>query len=91
MELDMDKIREIFGTSIITEIRENKEEFLENIKYVMSKSYPDTYELVERYPHTFLMNPRDFKEKVDNLLDSLGVESFEKMGENIDIWGSLDE
>lgn len=91
MELDMEKIRDIFGNSILKEIRENKEIFLENISYLMKKSFSDVYELVEKYPYTFLIDPYEFKQKVDNLLDSLGVESFEKIEENLEIWGRLDE
>ncbi len=91
MNLDMDRINEIFGQGMISEIRDNKEDFIENIKFAQSIGYKDVYELVEHYPYTFLEDPIIFKEKVEKLLNSLGVESFEKIEDNIDIWGSLDE
>ncbi len=91
MDLNMNRINEIFGKSMINEIKENKEEFIKNIQYVFSLGYKDVYELVELYPETFLMDPTIFKEKVNKLLDSLGVESFEKINENLELWGSLDE
>jgi len=91
MKLDMNKIQDIFGKSSISEIKENKEDFIQNIEYVLSLGYKNVYELVERYPYTFLMDMDTFQEKVNDLLDSLGVESFEKIDENMEIWGSLDE
>ena len=91
MKLDMQRIQDIFGKSTIEEIRENKEDFLKNIKFVQSLGYKDVYELVELYPYTFLQTPETFQKKVQDLLDSLGVYSFEKIEENTEIWGSLDE
>ena len=91
MELDMNRINEMFGDSMILEIKENKEDFVQNIKYVISLGYRDVYELVEHYPETFLLDSVTFEEKVNKLIDSLGVESFEKIEEDIGIWGSLDE
>ncbi len=91
MELDMMKIKEMFGKSILEEIRENQEEFIQNIEYIASLGYKDVFELVEHYPETFLQDEDTFKEKVDQLLNSLGVESFEKIEENLDLWGLLDE
>ena len=91
MELNMNRINEIFGNSMISEIKENKEEFIKNIEYVFSLGYKDTYELVELYPETFLIDPTIFKEKVNKLLDSLGVESFEILNENLELWGSINE
>ena len=91
MELDMNRIKEIFGNSAILEIKDNQEDFLDNIKYLISLGCPNVYELVEIYPYTFLIDTNDFKSKVKTLLDSLGVESFEKIENNLEIWGSLDE
>ena len=91
MELDMNRINEIFGNSMIKEIRDNREDFICNIKYVLSLGYKDVYELVELYPETFLYDATIFQEKVNELLDSLGVESFEKIEENLELWGSLNE
>ncbi len=91
MELDMNRIKEIFGNSAILEIKDNQEDFLDNIKYLISLGCPNVYELVEIYPYTFLIEKDEFKDKVNNLLDSLGVYSFEKIENNLEIWGSLDE
>ena len=88
---DMKKIQELFGKSFIQEMGDNKETFIENIEYVVSLGYKDVFELVEHYPETFLIDSITFKEKVDHLLESLGVESFEKIEENIEIWESINE
>ena len=89
--LDMDRINEIFGKSMIANIRENQEDFIKNIKYIQSLGYKDVYNLVELYPETFIQDSSVFEEKVNDLLDSLGVESFEKIDENTEIWRSLNE
>lgn len=91
MEMDLERIQNIFGKSSISEIRNNKEDFLQNIEYMISLGYKDVYELVQLYPYTFLKENQEFREKVEELLDSLGVESFEKISEDTSIWGRLDE
>ena len=88
MELDMNRIKDIFGNSAILEIKENQEDFLDNIKYLISLECPNTYELVELYPTTFLIDPSEFKEKVNILLEA---NSFDQIEDNTEIWGSLDE
>lgn len=91
MNLDMDRINEIFGKSMVLNIRDNQEDFIQNIKFVQSLGYKNVYELVELYPETFLLDTAIFQEKVELLLEKLGVESFETIEENMDIWGSLNE
>ncbi len=91
MNLDMDRINEVFGKSMIFNIQANKEDFLQNIKYMQSLGYKNVEELVELYPETFLLDTTIFQEKVDLLLEKLGVESFEKIEENIELWGSINE
>lgn len=91
MNLDMDRINEIFGKSMIYNIQDNKEDFLQNIKYMQSLRYKKVEDLVELYPETFLLDTAIFQEKVDLLLEKLGVESFEKIEENVELWGSINE
>ncbi len=91
MNLDMDRINEVFGKSMIFNIQANKEDFLQNIKYMQSLGYKNVEELVELYPETFLLDTTIFQEKVDLLLEKLGVESFEKIEENMELWGSINE
>ena len=91
MNLDMDRINEIFGKSMVLNIRDNQEDFIQNIKFIQSLGYKNVYELVELYPETFLLDSSVFQEKVELLLEKLGVESFEEIEENMDLWGSLNE
>ena len=76
---------------MVLNIRDNQEDFIQNIKFVQSLGYKNVYELVELYPETFLLDTAVFQEKVELLLEKLGVESFETIEENMDIWGSLNE
>lgn len=87
----MERIQTVFGKSVIKEIHENKEDFLQNIQYMISLGYKDVYELVQLYPYTFIQEKETFQEKVSILLDTLGTESFEKIAEDTSIWGRLDE
>ena len=91
MNLDMDRINEIFGKSMVLNIRDNQEDFIQNIKFIQSLGYKNVYELVELYPETFLLDSSVFQEKVELLLEKLGVESFEAIEENMELWGSLNE
>ncbi len=91
MNLDMDRINEVFGKSMIFNIQANKEDFLQNIKYMQSLRYKKVEDLVELYPETFLLDTAIFQEKVDLLLEKLGVESFEKIEENVELWGAINE
>ena len=91
MKLNLDKIEEIYGQSSIYEFYENKENVTTNINYLTSKGFKDVYDIVETYPYIFIIEPEEFKKKVSNLIEHLGVEYIEKLEEDFTLWGEIDD
>ncbi len=91
MEFDIEKITEIYGKGILKELEEQKEEWIENVEYLKEKHAPRIQELMERYPYTFLMDPILFQRKVESLLNTLGINAWEQIEEEMDLWEALDD
>lgn len=91
MDINLERIKNLFGNSTIQEIQENQESFLKNIEFLEFLGCPITEELVELYPYSFLKEPENFKKEVQEFLDPLGVNSFEKLEEDTSLWEVLDE
>ena len=91
MKMNLDKIKEIYGSSSLYEINENIEEVVHNMNYLITKKFRDVYELLEINPYIFLLPTDIFEEKVDNLIEELGVEYIEKIEEDMSIWSNLDD
>lgn len=91
MEIDIDKILEIYGNSSIYEINDNMDELKANMKYLYDKGIEDVLNIIELYPYMFLQDRNTFKEKTDNLLNKLGVDYIEKLSEDFNLWSEVDE
>lgn len=91
MELDLYKIKDIYGNSSIYEIKDHMEEVINNMKYIKSLGFEDIYNIVEVNPYIFLIDSKIFKEKVNNLINKLGAFYFEKLEENIFLWGEIND
>ena len=91
MNYDLDKIKEIYGESAIYEFGDNIEELVSNMKYLSKLGFTDIYDIVSTHPYMFLMDEKDFKEKVNNLIKELGVEYIEKLDEDTSLWESIYE
>lgn len=90
MNLDLEKLKEIYGDSIINEISTNVGNLINNINYLKSRQFTNAEEIFERYPYAFLTNEEEFKSKVDKLITSLGVEYIEKLEEDMNLWSILE-
>ena len=91
MEIDLEKIREIYGNSSIYEISDNIDELKANMKYLYNLGIEDVLNVIELYPYMFLQERDIFKEKVDNLIDKLGTDYIEKLSEDFNLWSEVDE
>ena len=91
MKLDIDKIEDIYGNSSIYELKDNMNELIENMNYLVSRGFTDVYDIVEKYPYMFLIDKKVFKEKVSNLINKLGVEFIEKLEKDFTLWGEIDD
>ena len=91
MILDLDKIREIYGDSSIEELNDNIETLTHNMNYLIKLGFDDAYDTVSLYPYMFLIDEETFKEKVNNLIDSLGFDYIEKLAEETSLWENVNE
>ena len=91
MILDLDKIREIYGDSSIEELNDNIEPLTHNMNYLIKIGFDDVYDTVSIYPYMFLIDEETFKEKVNNLIDSLGFDYIEKLAEETSLWENVNE
>ena len=91
MNLSLDKIEEVYGKNTITIIKEDIDLFINNINYLKTRGFNHIEDLVELYPYSFLQEEDVFQNKVNLLMDRLGVESIEKIMENTELWSDVDE
>ena len=52
--------------------------------------FKDVYDIVELYPYMFLMCEDIFKEKVNSLINKLGIEYLSILEENTTLWGGVE-
>lgn len=91
MEIDLEKIKEIYGNSSIYEISDNIDELKENMKYLYNLGIEDVLNIIELYPYMFLQERDVFKEKVDELINSLGDNYLEELSNDFNLWSNVDE
>jgi len=88
--MDIDRLTEIYGKSVARVIYDNIDAFTNNIKYLETKSFTNIMDLVGLYPYSFIQEEDEFIEKVDALIDKLGVDYIEKINNNYELWGDVD-
>ena len=91
MKLDTDKLKEIYGESILYDIKENLEDITDNMNYLKTKKFTDIYDIFEKNPYLFFNTPDIFQNKVNNLIEKLGVDYIEKLDNNYNLWGEVDD
>ena len=64
MKLDTDKLKEIYGESILYDIKENLEDISDNMNYLKTKKFTDIYDIFETNPYLFFNTPDIFQNKV---------------------------
>ena len=89
--INFNKIQKIYGTSTIIEFQENKEELIENIKYLNKLGFDNIEDIIELFPYMFLIERENFKEKVNELIGKLGIDYLEKLNEDTSLWENVNE
>lgn len=85
IEIDEEKIKEIFGDEIISIISENKDIINKNINIMKEFGFNDIDGLFERCPDFFFKFPNKFKEKLNNLKLELGENYIELIESDISL------
>ncbi len=91
MKLDIEKLKEIYGENIVVDIHENMDSLVENMNCLISYGFEDPYDIVETNPYLFLVLPETFQEKMEKLIQKLGVEFVEKLSEDMSLWSEIDD
>ena len=89
MKIDFEKIEEIYGSSVIEEIKNNSKDILENIKYLKELKINDIEDIFERYPLIFICDKNEFKNKVDKLISKIGINYVDMLDNDMELWEEL--
>ena len=74
MEINYNKIIEIYGKEYLTLINDNIEDVINNIKYLKELGFQDIEDIFERYTFIFIQDNKSFKNKLNNLIKKLGLD-----------------
>ena len=72
LNIDINKMKEIFGDEIEDIINENIEIVEKNIEFLKELKFDDPEGMLEMYPELFMNFPKKFEEKILKLKEELG-------------------
>ncbi len=72
MKIDLNNLKEVYGDEILEIINGNMEIIESNVKTMQELGFDDVEGILERNIDAFLYFPKDFKEKMDNLIKTIG-------------------
>ena len=75
MNINFDKIKEIYGNEVLSIIKENQESVINNLNYLYRLEFTDIENIFER--EVLLFIDSDFKTKIDSLIFKLGPDYVE--------------
>lgn len=90
MQIDMKKLEELYGKSLFKEMDDDIDNLVNNIKYLIKLEFDDVYDIIEINPYLFLLDTNDFKERINELIFSLGVEYLQILAEDTSYWGKIE-
>lgn len=89
MQINYDKIIEIYGEELLITILENIKDVEHNINYLNLLGFIDTIDIFERYPYIFIQNEKEFKTKTNKLINKLGYNYVEIIENNLELLEEL--
>ncbi len=89
MKIDFEKIEEIYGSSVIDEMKNSLNDILENIKYLKYLKINDIEDVFERYPLIFICNEKEFKNKINKLILKIGINYIDILDNDMELWEEL--
>ena len=89
MKIDFEKIEEIYGSSVIDEIKNNINDILENIKYLKYLKTNDIEDVFERFPLIFICDKIEFKNKINKLILKIGINYIDILDNDMELWEEL--
>lgn len=89
MNINIDKIKEIYGENSLYEIKNNLDNVINNVNYLIEYNIKNIEEILECYPYIFLMSEEEFKTMIDNYIKELGINYQEELEQDMSLWGRL--
>ena len=83
LNIDINKMKEVFGDEIEDIINENIDIVEKNIKFLKELKFEDAEGMLEMYPELFMNFPKKFEEKILKLKEELGDNYIEIIFSNI--------
>lgn len=74
MEIDFKKIEKIYGIEMLELVRDNFDDITNNINYMKKLEFTDIEDIFERYIPIFICSNKEFKDKINNLVNKLGID-----------------
>ena len=90
MQVDFNKIKEIYGEETLGLIVDNLDNVLNNLKYFESLGFTDSLDIFERSIFSFIDEPSYFKNKLNKLILNLGVDYVNIIENDISILEELE-
>ena len=72
MNIDLEKINEIYGIEMIKLIKNNLNNVNKNLNYFNTIGFDDYFDYFEKLPMLFIIDFSEFKIKIDTLINKLG-------------------
>ena len=90
MEINLEKLEEIYGKSLVKEMHDDIENLIENMKYLDKLEFDDIYDIIEVNPYLFIIDNNEFIKRINNLITSLGIEYLQILAEDTSYWGNIE-
>lgn len=90
MEINLEKLEEIYGKSLVKEMHDDIENLIENMKYLDKLEFDDIYDIIEINPYLFLIDNNEFIKRINDLITSLGIEYLQMLAEDTSYWGNIE-
>ena len=88
MQINYNKILELYGIEVFEDIKNSSDIVINNINYLSSIGIIDISEVFERYPYIFLLDNDIFIKNVDGLTKSLD-NYIEDLNNDTSLWERL--
>ena len=87
--MDIEKIKEIYGDSVIALIKQNIDDISINIKYLKKIGFTDIEDIFERYVYIFIEDNDTFKSKINKFINIIGENYVSILENNMELWEKL--
>ena len=87
--VDLEKMKEIYGEEIIKIIHSNMDIIEKNINTLKKLGFNDIEGIFERCPEIFMCFPQDFEVKIKRVIEKIGLNYVEEIENDITILENL--